>query len=143
MPPDGPLRRVFGIQSLDEEDHAQAVAAPGPSWSEWFYFEFLKVWLVLGYLILAAIVIAAFADPLNLAAMAGGLVVVGYLEFLGWRYLYYRPDPEKESPLNSQFQPSWIRPVRFGRWTPEMWRIRAGERPYRDNEAGPDPREFL
>ena len=65
-----------------------------------------------------------------------------YLELLLYRFLWYRPDPE-EGYRATAFRPTWLRPVRYGRWTPEAFRAREGKDPFGDVAVGPDPREFL
>ncbi|MCI4335171.1 MAG: hypothetical protein L3K04_06075, partial [Thermoplasmata archaeon] len=61
---------------------------------------------------------------------------------LGYRLLWYRPDPDQESP-HSEFHRSWYRLTRFGIWTPEADRVKAGGVPFPDARRGPDPSEFL
>lgn len=139
MPP-GPLSRTLGVPDLDEEARQRALAERGPSWKEWFYFEFLKVWIVLGLLIVDSWIIAIWLDPINVLAIVGSVAVVLYAEFLLYRCLWYRPDPDHEP---REFHRTYLRPVRFGRWTPEAWRVRAGLDPMPGSTGGPDPREFL
>ena len=140
MPP-GPLRRSLGLGDLDEETRAKAVAAEGPSWREWFYFEFLKVWIALALLIVDSWIVAGWSDPLNPVGLAATLAPAIYLEFLLYRYLWYRPNPERAD--EREFRRTIVRPVRFGRWTPEAWRAREGRDAFEGALVGPDPREFL
>lgn len=135
-----PLRRTFGVPDLDDRERAEAAADPGPSWREWLYFEFLKVWIVLGFLIVDSWIAASWLGPLNAPGLTGSLALALYLEFLAYRYLWYRPDIER---FERDFRPTWLRPVRVGRWTPEAWRLRAGQDPYPGVQSGPDPRDFL
>lgn len=141
MPPSGGLRKSFGIPDLDEETRKQAVAAAGPSWREWFYFEFLKVWIALGLLILDTWWALIFLEPPIYAVLIPSIVAIVYGEFLLYRYLWYRPDLEKAS--RGGFRRTYLRPVPYGRWTPEGWKARAGVDPLAGVATGPDPREFL
>ncbi|MCI4325304.1 MAG: hypothetical protein L3K00_05435 [Thermoplasmata archaeon] len=118
-----------------------AVAHPGLPWREWFYFSFLKVWIGLGFLILDALIAAEFAELRNLLGLVLGLVVAVYLEFLAYRLLWTRPGPEEER--STPYQPTWYRPVRFGRWTPEAWHPEQYRRHLPSTTGGPDPHEFL
>ena len=138
----GPIRRSFGLPEIDPGTRKAAVEAAGPSWKEWFYFDFLRVWICLGLFIVDVLFIVVWLQPFNGVALVGTLVALVYLDFLVYQYLWHRPDPAKEDRAR-QFQPTWHRPVRFGRWTPETWRIREGHDPFGSASVGPDPREFL
>jgi hypothetical protein len=128
---------------LSEEERAAALADPGPTWSEYFYRQFLKWWLGLAYFVLDVVLALALLNlPEGTLFAAVGLVVAVYLEFLLTRYLWYRPDPDKES-RHQKFHPTWLRPTRFGRWTPEAEHARRGEDPFEGRPTGPDPSEFL
>ena len=142
MPQDGPVKRFFGIHSPDPATRHAAIEHPGPTWREWFYFDFVKVWTLLGFFIVDILIVAGFLEPPNLAALLSGLFVAFYLEFLLYRYLWLRPDPE-ERIRPGDFRPTWTRPSIRGRWTPEAWKIRAGEMPAETGPGTPDPREFL
>ncbi len=137
----GRWRDILGLPETTADERARAIAHPGPSWQEYFYFQFLKMWIALGFLILDAWIAVLFLEPTDLPAMAAALAGALYLEFLAYRYLWFRPALD-ESP-HFQFRRTWSRPVRFGRWTPEMFRLREGLEPYLDGTRGPDPREFL
>ena len=137
MPRLGP---TLGVPKLEEKERTEALAEPGPSWREWLYFEFLKVWIALAFLIVDSWIAASWLDPFNAVGLFGSLALALYLEFLAYRCLWYRPDPER---WQREFRPSWFRPVRVGRWTPEAWRVRAGKEPFPGVATGPDPREFL
>ena len=138
----GSVGRTFGVQAPDPETREQAVAEPGASWREFLYFELAKVWIVLGLFIVDSWILVYWTQPLNVGALLLSLAGAFYLEFLLYRVLWYRPNPE-EGYLARVFKPTWFRPVRFGRWTPEAWRAREGRSPYDDVVVGPDPREFL
>ena len=139
MPP-GAIRRTFGIEPVDEETRKQAIAEPGATWRDWFYFEFLKVWIGLALLIVDVLLAASWLDPFDGVALGVTLAVAVYLEYLLYEYLWHRPHPDREP---REYRRTPLRPVRFGRWTPEMWRLRAGEDPLAGAPSGPDPSEFL
>jgi len=140
--PDDPIRPHFGLPQIDAETRKAAAEAPGPGWREWFYFEFLKVWVCLGLFILDSFVAVVWLQPFNGLGLLATIPPLAYADFLVYQYFWHRPHPEKEDRAR-QFAPSWHRPVRFGRWTPEMWRVRAGNDPFGGASVGPDPREFL
>jgi hypothetical protein len=119
-----------------------ALREPGPSWREWAFFTGFKPWLGVVFLIADAWIAAAWLEAGNLIALALSLFAAVYLEFLLYRYLWYRPDPE-DARDRTTFRPTWTRPVRYGRWTPEAERVRAGLPLEAAPERGPDPREFL
>jgi hypothetical protein len=134
--------KTLGVEPQEPEERARAIAEPGASWREFLFFELAKVWIVLGLFVLDSWIIIYWTQPLNVAALFLSLAAAIYLDFLLYRVLWYRPDPE-ESYLKREFRPTLIRPVRWGRWTPEAWRARDGRDPYGDAIVGPDPREFL
>ncbi len=136
----GGIRRTFGVPELDEDSRKEALADPGPAWKDWFYFEFLKVWILLALLIVDVLLVASWLDPPDVVAMALSLGAALYLEYLLYQYLWHRPHPEREP---REFQRNLLHPVRYGRWTPEMWRFKAGLDPLAGLQSGPDPREFL
>lgn len=138
MPPGGFLRGLG--PPLTPEERQKALEDPGPSWREFFFYEFLKWWIGLGFLVADVLLISSFLQPLDLPVLVPALVLALYLEILAWAYLWARPKLEDEGH-GRKFQPTWRRPFRFGRWTPEAERIRAGLDPI--PTVGPDPREFL
>ncbi|HEY6237579.1 MAG TPA: hypothetical protein VIZ68_00130 [Thermoplasmata archaeon] len=138
----GPIRRSIGLPELDPDERKEAIRAPGRGWKEWFYFDFLRVWICLGLFIVDTLFVVEWLQPLNPIGIVATLVPLTYADFLVYQYLWHRPDPEKEDRAR-QFEPTWYRPVRFGRWTPETWRIREGNDPFGGASVGPDPREFL
>jgi hypothetical protein len=128
------------------EEKRLALLDPGPSWSQWFCFGAAKWYVVLGYLILLTWEIGYLLAPTN-APVDEVLPVVAvtlYGEFLLYRFLWYRPSSlaVSRSTRTGGFHRSWLRPVQYGRWTPEGVNARAG-RPPIDPSQGPDPREFL
>ena len=138
------IRTGLGLPKLEGKEREEALRAEGPSWREYFYFSFAKTWMLLLFFIVDVWVAAIWLQPRILVAPL--VVTVGvavYLEFLAYRALWYRPHPEQED-LNRPFRPTWTRPTRFGRWTPEAWRQREGRDPFpSEPRRGPDPREFV
>jgi hypothetical protein len=122
------------------EQKRLALEDPGPPWKEWFLFDGAKWWMGLLFLIFDTWIVAG--------GLEAGLLVVGvlllipatYLELLFWRFLWYLP-PDGTS-MGQRFHPSWIRPVEFGRWTPEGTTVRTLGRDALAPE-GVNPREFL
>jgi hypothetical protein len=140
--PGGRWRAPLGIPSVDEDTRKAALEEAGPSWKEWFYLSFARVWILLGLFNVDAILVATWLNPFQPGPLALSLVVALYLEFLLYQFLWHQPDPEKEY-LHPDFHPTWRRPVRFGRWTPMAMRVRRGQAPYVGQAHGPDPSEFL
>jgi hypothetical protein len=133
--PTGPRRRPT------EAERRAADADPGVPWREWFYFSFLKVWTALGFLVVDALLVGFFAEAHSVPGVLVGAAVALYLEFLAYQVLWRRPaaDEERSTP----YRPSFYRPVRYGRWTPEAWHPEAFARHLPGAGAGPDPNEFL
>ncbi|HEV2317395.1 MAG TPA: hypothetical protein VGV89_07475 [Thermoplasmata archaeon] len=125
---------------LSDEERQKLVDDPGPSWTQYFYYDFLRWWGLLGFFVVDALIVTSFVRPLILAAMIPSLVLATYLEYLGYEYLWYRPNLEKEW-RRGPFHPTWYRPFRFGRWTIEGETMRRGVDPI--PVTGPDPTEFL
>ena len=139
----GPL----GLPKLEGPDRDEALEAPGASWREWFYFSFLRAWTALGFFIADVWVFSLWDHPLSSAVNVTGLILslaaAVYLEILAYGWLWYRPNPLKESERTA-FRPTALRLRRFGRWTPEAFRARSGADPFPEGVLqGPDPREFL
>jgi len=128
------------------EEKRLALLDPGPSWKEWFYYRASKWYILLGFIIVLAWEVAylfpAYGVPYYYVLPLIAATV--YLQFLTYRYLWYRPKREgtSHSSREGRFRPTWLRPVPWGRWTPEAADARAG-RPVILPEQGPDPREFL
>ena len=134
--------KLFGLPVPDEETRQRALADPGPSWRDWFLFEFARLWVVLGFFVVD-IWILVYALASGAWILSGVLMVAAfYLQFLGYRALWYRPS---DPPLpGTVFHPKAWRLREFGVWTPEADRLRAGLSPYA--EVRPDrgdPAEFL
>ncbi len=155
----GPL----GLPRVDGEARRHAIADPGPSWSEWFYFDVLKVWIALGFLVVDSWIAAAWLQPPNYLGLALSLVGAVYLEVLGYRALWYRPRATGRSirvdfvpwgsrrpkastgrrDVDASF-PNLFTPLPYGRWTPEANRVRRGLHPFEaTGSTGPDASEFL
>jgi hypothetical protein len=134
--------RFYGMPKLTGKEREEALAEAGPTWTQYFEREFLKWCWGLVVIVVDALLIATFLSPLDLAAMIPALALVTYLQFLGFRYLWYRPDPDRES-WHTEFHRTWLRPSRFGIWTPEADRLREGKTPFAEGQGGPDPAEFL
>ncbi len=105
------------------EEKRRALAHPGPSWHDWFYFDAMKWFVGLGCLIVDAWIAAFWLEVGVPLGMAPSLAAAVYGEFLLFRVLWYRPE---EVVRGRRFQRTWFRPVAFGRWTPEADQIRAG-----------------
>jgi hypothetical protein len=139
------IRRFFHIPEPDPEAERAADAEPGPSWREYFYRTFLKVWIPTGFLVVDAIVAASFFQPFQPLAMGVSLLVAVYVEFLLYEYLWYRPDSELSRSGRLVFHRTPFRPFPHGRWTPEGERLRRGLPAYEDTLAERDTidaREF-
>jgi len=127
---------------LDGAARSAAIEEPGPSWREYAYSSLAKSWVLLGFGVVDAWIVAAWLQPLNVLSLLLSLAGATYLEFLLFRYLWYLPGPEA-SASTGPFRPTWTRPVRFGRWTTETQRLREARRRGEPERAGPDASEFL
>lgn len=129
----------IGFPEPTSEERQEALESPGPTWREYFYYSFLKVWIGLAFFIVDIWIIASWLVPLNLVGMLLSLVVAIYVELLLYSYLWHRPHIDEDP---KQFRRSAMRPVFYGRWTPEADRVRAGKDALL-SRPGPDPKEFL
>jgi hypothetical protein len=137
-----PRYRTTGyLPKLEGPLRERALQDPGPTWGEWLVGPFAKVWLALGYFIVDTWVFLTWTAPFNAAGLVLSLAAALYLEFLLWRYFWYAPDRE-EDLRHLPFRPSWTRVTRFGRWTPQAQRLRAGEDPY-ESSVRDDMTEFV
>jgi hypothetical protein len=127
---------------LSSEEKAQALADPGPTWRQYFFWEFVRWWAILFFLVVDVWVVVLFTNPLFVPGLVAGLIGVTYGEFLLYEYLWRRPNPDRES-LRTEFHRTWYRPFRFGRWTPEAEDARNGIDFGKARPSGPDPKEFL
>jgi hypothetical protein len=120
-----------------------ALRTPDLPWKDWAYFTGLKTWVAIGLFIIDSWIAAAWLEARSYLGLAPSLALALYLEILLYQYLWYRPHAGGPRP-GQAFRPSWIRPVAYGRWTPEAAGRRAGVRPGSGPpDSGPDPREFL
>ncbi len=140
-PPRPQYRSTGYLPKLEGPLRDQALQDPGPTWAEWLVGSFAKVWLALGYFVVDTWICLTWATPFNPTGLALSLAAALYLEFLLWRYFWYAPDRE-EDLRTLPFHPSWSRLTRFGRWTPQSQRLRAGEDPY-ESGARDDMSEFV
>lgn len=129
------------VEEQVEKEKARALEEPGPSWRTWLLQRALRAYYLLGILIADVQIIVFWLEAgNNVLAMALSLAGALYLEFLLYRYLWYRP--QVEVAPSGRFRPTWTRPAEFGRWTPEADLVRSGVSIYR-TEQGPNPKEFL
>ena len=134
---------LWKFPKLEGEERKQALSDPGPSWREYFYRDFLKVWICLGFFIVDVLIAAYWIQPFDPALLLLSLVPVVYLEFLAYQYLWH--SGERRARSTGPFRPTWRVPVEFGRWTEQGERIRRGLPPFEGpaTARGPDPGEFL
>jgi len=123
----------------EEVEKREALRDPGAPWKEWFLFQGAKAWIGLAFLILDAWLAEIWIVPWNPVGLGLSLAFAVYLEFLAWRYLWYRPEANWGG---RGFRPTWNRLRAVGRWTPEEAAVRRGELGPPAVE-GPDPSEFL
>jgi hypothetical protein len=136
-------RAAFRAQ-LDrvEEEKQRALHEPGPTWREWWFHSASKWYILLGFLVVDLWVVAYWVEVGNGVAGLLSVLALLYGEFLLYQFLWFRPDPEVRLGRRAPFRPTWWRPVRYGRWTPEgeVARSRGGAAV---EEEGPDVKEFL
>ncbi|HLM69808.1 MAG TPA: hypothetical protein VK423_00280 [Thermoplasmata archaeon] len=118
----------------------KALADPGPSWRDWFLYSGSKIWVALGFFIVDIWILEIWAVPFNALGLGLSIAAAVYLEFLAYRYLWYRFDPEAPREPG-KFRPTLLRPREFGRWTPEEALAREGKLPRPD--TGPRREDFL
>lgn len=137
------MSRIGGalFPRIEGEERRRALEEAGPSWREYFFHSFAKVWLLLAFFVGDLFLIGTFGSPFLPWALGPALALALYAEYLAYQYLWHRPDLDR---MHEAFRPTWARPVRFGRWTVEGERARAGlpAIPPGD-EPHPDPAEFL
>jgi len=122
------------------EEKRRALQDPGPSWKEWWQYSGSKWWIGLGLFIGDIWLVLTWLEVGSVVGAVLSIVAALYLEFLLYRFLWFRPSPEHPSP-RGPFRRTWLRPVEFGRWTPEAELVRRGGNLSRDQ--GPNPKEFL
>lgn len=128
------------LQDRVAAEKARALEEPGASWRTWLYQSALRGYYFLGMLIVDAQVVVFWIEVPSLTGLVASLAVALYLEFLLYRYLWYRP--RSDARPRRPFRRTWLRPAEYGRWTPEADLVRAGVSIYR-TEQGPNPKEFL
>jgi hypothetical protein len=128
------------LQDRVAAEKARALREPGPGWRQWLFQSALRVYYILGILVADVQVVVFWIEEGSLVGLVVSLVLAFYLEFLLYRYLWYRPRPE--APTDRAFHRTWLRPVEYGRWTVEADLVRAGIA-IRRTEEGPNPKEFL
>lgn len=127
---------------LSPEERQRALADPGPTWTEYFFRDFLRWWTGLGFMIIDAVIVSSFLRPPALLPLLLSLAAAVYLEFLLYEYFWHNPKWEE---LPARPHRSWrraIRPVVAGRWTLAYRQIREGGLPPRPG-AGPDAADFM
>jgi hypothetical protein len=137
--PEGEVAYRERIEQVVEEKR-RALEDPGPPWKEWFFHDGAKWWVGLSFFVIDT---WFFVGGLEAGLFALGLLLLvpaTYLQLLLWRFLWYRPSIDR--PVRGDFHRSWLRPVEFGRWTPEGVVVRTQGREAL-GPRGPNPREFL
>jgi len=140
--PDEPTGRF--LPKLAGDARKRALADPGPTWRQYFFFSFAKVWTVLGFFVLDSFILLTWAIPFNPVGMVLSLIAAFYAEFLLFEYLWHRPAEPIRGHQRKEFRRTWFRPVPYGRWTAEADDAKAG-RPVPTTlvDDTPNPDEFL
>ena len=110
---------------LEGEEREKAISEAGPTWREWFYFSFARVWAILAFFIGDIFLLATFGDPFLPGALFPSLAVAVYGEYVLYQYLWHRPAPDDRRGTRGPFHRTWHHPFEVGRWTPESDRVRA------------------
>jgi hypothetical protein len=145
---EGPAGASISMEAPSVADRVElekelARRAPDLPWKDWALFTGLKSYVGIGLFILDAWIAAVWLEAGNYVGLIPSLVLAVYLEFLLYRYLWYRPSA-RASRSKRRFRPSWSRPVEYGRWTPEAARRRSGAMDESGGSpVGPNPRDFL
>lgn len=133
--------------SFDEtlEDHVKAektraLQEPGMSWRTWALHRLLRGYYLLAILILDVSLLVFWIQAGSWVGFVLSVAGALYLEFLFYRFLWYRPHPDSQHRW--KFRRTWFRPVPYGRWTPEAQLAKAGAEVPQTTE-GPNPKEFL
>ncbi len=124
-----------------EAEKQQALKDPGPSWRDWWFRSASKWYILVGCLVADVWVVTYWLELGSLLGAVLSLAAAVYAEYILYEFLWYRP-PLLISFHRSHFRPTWWRPFRFGRWTPEaaIW----AEQPHDElEEEGVNPKEFL
>jgi len=128
------------LEDQVDAEKARALQEPGPGWRQWFLQNALRWYYALGVLIVDIQIIVFWFELGSVVGLGLSLAGALYLEFLLYRYLWYRPHPE--AMRYKAFRRTWFRPTEYGRWTPEADLVRTGISLPSPDE-GPNPKEFL
>lgn len=129
---------------LPEEDRKAAIAELGPSWREYFFGPFAKVYVLLGFLIVDSSLAVYWVQPIDLYGLLPTLGVAVYLEYLAYQALWYMPAGGLSASSRGSGWHRWVHPVPYGRWTSAYQRARRGLAPGpASGRDGPDPSEFF
>ncbi len=101
------------------DEKRRALAEPGKSWHDWFYFDALRGWGVIGFLIVDSWIAVQWILLGSYVGLGLSLVLACYLEFLLFRFLWYRPELPYRRSRRTPFRRTLLRPVEVGLWTPE------------------------
>lgn len=130
------------------EDKRKALLEPGPNWKQWFFYQGMKWWLPVLFLIVDSWIAASWIGndsfaAANVLGMVVSLVLAVYLEGLAYLYLWREPS-DQEAATGGRFRPGWRGLREYGRWTPEGERRRRWAASSPPSEPGaPEPRDFL
>jgi hypothetical protein len=146
-PPPAPRKRRRSRMGVDHpyfprptpEERTAAIADPGPTWTQYFYRDFLRWWTVLFFFVIDVWIVSSFLHPLLPQVIVPSLVAALYLEFLAYQYLWGAAHIQRTG-RSTPFVRTWYRPVAYGRLTEVGERVRAGGTL---PTTGPDPEEFL
>ncbi|MGA8303260.1 MAG: hypothetical protein WA691_01285 [Thermoplasmata archaeon] len=136
-------RRANQDPEEDRVARRTALAEPGPSWRQWFYDSFLKVWILFLFFVTDVWIVVGWLSPWNAANVlyaALSFLAAVYLENLAYQFFWYEP-PELTRSSHEEPPPRWLHPVLRGRWTPGWSAAKAMAA--RSADDTPDPREFL
>lgn len=144
-PPTSPEEQAAFEETVERvaDEKRRALADPGIDWKTWFFQDNSRWWIGLGFLVIDVWVAGTFLEAGEPLLLVPAIVVAVFLEYLLALYLWHRPsETEYERPRGAA-RP-WYSPFRYGRWTPEAARVRAGGPGLvTPGEHGADPNEFL
>lgn len=123
------------------EEKRAALAHPGLSWREWFFYDGAKWFVGMAFLVVDAWIALYWIDVGSNLGLGLSIAAALYAEFLLYQFLWYRPSAYHRG-YRRTFRPDPLRPVAFGRWTPEVRRVDA-EPDAVGPEGGPDLKEFV
>ncbi|HXW67715.1 MAG TPA: hypothetical protein VEL82_07580 [Thermoplasmata archaeon] len=131
----------FGDAAQERARRKRLVDEPGPSWREYFYRSFARVWALCFFFIADVWVVVQWLYPwmaINLAWILIALAIAIYAEYLAYQCLWFEPDEASRS-TRQPFRRTWNRPVEYGRWS----EAREEARRHPASPAAVDPSEFL